>query len=334
VAHPGQVVTFAASSLPMNGTADIYVAETNLGTGTIANGSVSVALPVPSTVSAGVHSTELRVRNSGVTADCAVLIKGAAVTPATTATLTPPPNGEGWNRAPVSVALSAVDIPGGAGIKQLDYAASGAQTIAPTTQAGASATFTISNEGDTTVLFHATDNGGISEALQTLQLEIDVTPPAITFTGNQSVYGILDTIQISCAATDNLSGVAATTCPSVNEPAWQLPPGTNTITARASDFADNIGSGSTTFTVHVSTGDLCTLTDQFIAGASLNPSQANLLGSSLCSQLRAVQAAQARGNLKAKAGAVAAYVNQVMASTPRVFTGQEATILTRLAQAL
>ena len=101
------------------------------------------------------------------------------VPPATIATLTPPANGNGWNKTSVSVALSATDNAGGSGVKEIHY------TIGATPEvvvAGASTTLNFSAEGTYSIAFHAVDNAGNTEAAQSLSVRIDETPPTITVT--------------------------------------------------------------------------------------------------------------------------------------------------------
>ena len=124
------------------------------------------------------------------------------------------------------------------------------------------------------------------------------------------------------------------TCQAITGPAYVFPLGTNTFSATASDKADNVGTGSTSFTVRVTFDSLCNLTKQFIATSTRTPPQAQFLGSSLCAKLQAAKDAQARGNDVAKANIIAAYVNQVGANTPIAFTESQSQVLTRLAVAL
>jgi hypothetical protein len=97
--------------------------------------------------------------------------------PTTTGASSPLANGAGWNNSDVTVNLSAADNAGGSGVKQVTYSASGAQTIASTTVAGATAAPVITAEGTTTVSFYATDNAGNTETTKTVTVMIDKTPP-------------------------------------------------------------------------------------------------------------------------------------------------------------
>jgi hypothetical protein len=88
------------------------------------------------------------------------------------------------------------------------------------------------------------------------------------FTGNQGSYGLLDQVGISCSATDDLSGVASTTCAETNGPAWSFGPGSHTLSASATDVAGNTAEASTSFTVTATPGDLCSLTFEFVEGSA------------------------------------------------------------------
>jgi hypothetical protein len=149
----------------------------------------------------------------------------------------------------------------------------------------------------------------------------------VTYSGNAGVYTVDQTVNITCSASDNLSGVVSTTCADISGPAYSFGLGTHSFSATATDKAGNVGTGSTTFTVQVTYASLCALTQQFITP---NPD----LGQSLCAQLSAAEAAAARGNLKAKRGALKAYRNEVRAQIGKALTAGEAAILIQLSQHL
>ncbi|HMG32624.1 MAG TPA: prepilin-type N-terminal cleavage/methylation domain-containing protein [Blastocatellia bacterium] len=71
---------------------------------------------------------------------------------------------------------------------------------------------------------------------------------------------------------------------------------------------------------------LCHLTQLFV--------QHHGVADSLCAKLTAAEAAEARGNARAKAGALRAYRNEVAAHSGKTLTDREATILTTLSQTL
>jgi hypothetical protein len=109
-----------------------------------------------------------------------------AVDPFTTATVTPPPNANGWNQAAVDVSLEAADLASGladtpAGwVDQLQYSLSGAQTGAETVVPGHSVSFEVAPEGVTTVSYFATDAAGNEEPARTLEVKIDGTAPVLS----------------------------------------------------------------------------------------------------------------------------------------------------------
>jgi hypothetical protein len=102
-----------------------------------------------------------------------------AVPPSTTATASPGPNANGWNREMVSVALDATDNEGGSGVKEIRFAMSGATTGSEEVVQGSTATVQVSSEGETTVTYFAVDNAGNAEEAQTLTVRIDMTPPLL-----------------------------------------------------------------------------------------------------------------------------------------------------------
>lgn len=90
----------------------------------------------------------------------------------------------------------------------------------------------------------------------------------MTFSGNAGTYGILSTVAISSAATDDLSGIASASGAGANGPAWSFGAGSHTLVAQATDKAGNVGTATTTFTVTVKPTDLSALTTQFVTGSS------------------------------------------------------------------
>jgi hypothetical protein len=143
--------------------------------------------------------------------------------PVTTATADPAPNAAGWSRQNVSVALAATDD-GGSGVKEISYRLTGAQTAAPKTVAGPSATVAITAEGATTIAYSAKDNAGNAEAEKTLVVRIDKTAPTVTCTANPRTLWPADhklvPISVTVKVTDGRSGPAGFTLTSVtsNEP--------------------------------------------------------------------------------------------------------------------
>ncbi len=145
------------------------------------------------------------------------LSDATAPTTAAGATLSPGPGtytfGD-WAKQNVAVSLNATDNTGGSGVKEITYSASGAQTIAPTTTSGSSASFSILSDGTTTISFFAKDNAGNVETTQTRTIKIDKTAPAITDLGptaapdgTNSWYTVNVTNRFK--ASDSLSGLNA-----------------------------------------------------------------------------------------------------------------------------
>jgi hypothetical protein len=163
--------------------------------------------------------------------------------PTTTALLSPLPNPAGWHNSDVTLTLNALDE-GGSGTQQLTYSATGAQPLTPTTVEGASAAFTLTAEGLTTITFSARDNAGNVEAPQSLTVRIDKTPPTISGSPSPAANAAgwnNSNVTVSFTCQDALSGVATCT-----DPVTLTTDGANqTITGTATDQADN----SASFTV-------------------------------------------------------------------------------------
>jgi Bacterial Ig-like domain len=132
-----------------------------------------------------------------------VTVVNDATAPAVSASISPAPNGLGYNGTSVTVQISATDS---SGVASITYSASGAQTIATTTvsNSGNVSPFTanvpISNEGHTQVSFTATDRAGNTSAAQTTDVYIDKTNPT---PGSFSLAAAVNrTVTLSNAATD------------------------------------------------------------------------------------------------------------------------------------
>ena len=177
-----------------------------------------------------------------------------------------------------------------------------------------------------TATVSCTDKAGNSAPATVSGINIDKTAPTVTYSGNAGTYTIDQSVAITCAASDNLSGVASTTCANINGPAYTFALGTNTFSASATDLAGNTGNGSTSFTVQVTTAGLGNLVMQFVTNAGV--------ANSMISKLNAAAAAEARGNTQAKAGAIGAFINELQAQADKALTAAQAATLIALAQAL
>ena len=66
-----------------------------------------------------------------------------------------------------------------------------------------------------------------------------------------------DSVSITCAAGDNLSGIDRLHLCTVRGAAYTFGAGVNTLTHSATDGAGNVGTGSTTFTLEVTPAGVC-----------------------------------------------------------------------------
>ena len=162
----------------------------------------------------------------------------------------------------------------------------------------------------TTYTCTAASDGG-SSSVTTASIKRDATGPTVTYSGNAGTYGVADTIHITCAASDNLSGVASTTCSDIDGPAY-LFGGTHTYSASATDNAGNTGGGSTSFTVVVRAADVCALVGQWV--------DRHGIANALCA--------------KVGHGTVNAFINQVNAQRGKSMTSAQADVLIDLIRQL
>jgi hypothetical protein len=193
--------------------------------------------------------------------------------PTTTANSSPGPNVNGWNNTNVTVNLNATDNPGGSGVKQIQFALSGAQNTGWQTVGGDAASVTISAEGTTILSYFATDNAGNQETAKTLTVRIDKTLPVMSglpapgctiWPPNHNLFQVA-----TVTATDALSGLAPgsfNVTGTSNDPAngqiviaggpsqFSIQLGADkdevyTLTATASDLAGNVATMQATCTV-------------------------------------------------------------------------------------
>ena len=164
------------------------------------------------------------VEAAKTTAEATTVVSVDSIPPTTTAIVSPLPNEAGWNNSNVTINLTSADNPGGSGVKQITYSASGAQTIGSTVVAGASTSLTITNEGTTTITFFGTDNVGNIETARTVTINIDKTPPTVSCNASPNTLwppnNKLVPVNLSVTVTDSLSGPASFNLVSVtsNEP--------------------------------------------------------------------------------------------------------------------
>jgi hypothetical protein len=175
-----------------------------------------------------------------------------------------------WTNQDVTVTFACTDS--GSGVESLTP--SGPQTV--------------TDDGVTTLDGSCADKAG-NISTSSFAVWIDKDPPTIGWSDHPAAYALTDTVTITCSATDALSGISSSTCKDVSAPAWTLP-GSNTLTATATDVAGNTGVGSTSFDVPVTYDGLCALTRRFAThSADAIP---------LCAMLAAAERAANRGNTK------------------------------------
>jgi Phosphodiester glycosidase len=206
------------------------------------------------------------------------------VLPVTTAVVSPAANANGWNKTNVTVTLNATDLASGitdtppGWVDQVQYSlAAGAPKIVP----GNTTSFGITTEGVTNVTYFATDAAGNEEVAKTLAVRLDGSAPTITGLpdGDCSVWPpTRKMVRVALLnAADTLSGVAPGSLQvkvTSNEPSDPNAPDAvvvqdgaglavelradrsssgsgrvYTLTATATDLADNVRTMTTTCTV-------------------------------------------------------------------------------------
>jgi hypothetical protein len=253
-------------------------------------------------------SAQDRAGNSASAAATGINIDRTAPTIAGTRT---PANATGWNNDDVVVTFACAD------------GLSGVETCGTTAVFG--------GEGAAlSVTRAATDRAGNASSTTVSGVNIDRTKPAIAFSGNAGTYTVAQSVTITCSATDALSGIAGTTCPSVvSEPAYTFATTRSTSVTRAAtatDSAGNAASATTSFTVAVSYTSLCELTRSF--------STDSLTSDVLCAMLSGAAVAESKGQETAKGTALSAYRQTVQLQIGHAFTSAQATALVDLSKLL
>ena len=132
--------------------------------------------------------------------------------PATTSLVSGPLAISGWYTGPAVVTLMATDPDGPSDIASTLYRIDGGPPATYTSP------FTVSNDGVHTIAFFSIDKAGNTEALHSITLKIDATPPVVTFGNPQpapNAAGWNNTnVSLPFVASDNLSGVASISVPS------------------------------------------------------------------------------------------------------------------------
>ena len=166
--------------------------------------------------------------------------------PVTTATVTPSPNAQGWNRDDVSVSLHATDDL--VGVKEIHATvedAGGAARAVGYIDPGEAFTLpALTAETDFDVTYFAVDAIGNAEAPQTLHVRVDKTGPTVTIDdpGNGASY-LLDQVTPSqFACEDDATGSGLLSCAGVVPTGTQADTstvGVHTFTVMGTDRAGN-----------------------------------------------------------------------------------------------
>ena len=304
----GTMVTVSWSAVAR---ADEYqVVSTAPGIHTPKTSATSVVSDVPG----GEYTVKVRARTTSTNNESGfsreVAFSVAAPTPAAVRDETPPVitsavagrlGNAGWYTSDATLTWTVVD-------GESPFTSTGCEVV----------TVASDTRGDTYTC-SATSEGGSSSASVTIKL--DETVPAVSFNGS-TAYTVDQSVSITCAATDGMSGLFATSCPNASGEAYLFNVGANVLLGTAIDKAGNENSASTTFTVSVTAGSMCNLVRRFVSHHGI--------ANSLCVKLDAAAAAEARGNLKAEAGALNAFALEVKAQTGKHITAANAAILLRL----
>jgi hypothetical protein len=188
---------------------------------------------------------------------------------------------------------------------------------------GCTTSTTSTGEGNELVVSATCTDLAGNTGSSTYTVNVDKTAPVVAYSGNAGTYDVDQTVAITCAASDTLSGVASTTCADIGGSAVSFGLGTHSYSASATDDAGNTGNGSTSFTVVVTYDGLCGLVKELVGNAGI--------ANSLCVKLDAASAAASRGQTKTAANDIAAFDNEVAAQSGKAITAAQAGTLTGLA---
>lgn len=176
------------------------------------------------------------------------------VAPITTGTVSPGPNGAGWNNSAVALTVIPADATPGSGISTNYYAVDNSACKPGTTFNCAlySSPVSISGQGTHAFYFFSLDIALNYQAQQSLVVNIDTTAPvtAASFSGKSPVA-------VTLGASDNLSGVGSTvyqldggSLRTYAGPFNVTAAGRHTITFHSTDVASNVeATNSATFSV-------------------------------------------------------------------------------------
>jgi|SRR5579871_79293 len=162
----------------------------------------------------------------------------------------------------------------------------------------------------------------------------DHPAPTVTYSGNAGTYTIDQTVMITCTAIDPApadggaaSGLASTTCQNVQGPAYTFTLSSNTVSATALDLAENMRTGTATFTVQTTVDSLCALTRRLVTNAGF--------ATGMCAVLNAAKLNAQLHVPTGVTGELQAYRQQIDAGVQaHALTGDQATVLRAAVYAL
>ncbi len=197
--------------------------------------------------------------------------------PTVTATVDPaePPGENGWYTEPVRIAVTATDD-GTVALREVS-------TDGGTTWVPASSPVAVTAEGETEVLYRATDNGGNVSEVGSLTVKIDTQAPVVEVEGLDGTPAAGGAVRVgnsgdvTWSATDATSGVETVTATLDGAPVaadaplelWRLRLGRHTLEVTATDAAGQTATTTVTFVAATSVEELTALTERLARAGAL-----------------------------------------------------------------
>jgi hypothetical protein len=231
------------------------------------------------------------------------------VAPTLSGAPTTDPNAAGWYSGPVTISWTAGDV--GSGV---DPATEPADGVLSDDGVGQTASATVADRA-----------GNETTAQSSPAVNIDGTDPEVAFSGSTS-YGLLDTVSITCSASDALSGIATSTCESTTGSAWSFGPGTHARSATATDDAGNSASATTSFEVTATSSSVCGLVHAFTGHKGTR--------TSLCAHLTNFERARSGGRSGPAAAQLDAFRKEATSRTGKQLTSTQVAALIAWADTL
>jgi probable HAF family extracellular repeat protein len=246
--------------------------------------------------------------------------------PVSEATTLPVANPSGWSKANVTVKLAATTTAAGRSVKEIRYRLEGAQQ-GQGTLPGRKGQLSITKEGETRITFHAVDTAGQQEEPRNLAVRIDKTAPTVIYDPARTRYSADETLNVTCRASDALSGIADFTGRDIQGLAATFKLSRTTrFTATATDRAGNIGRGTLQIMVTNSFASLTGLTTKLVDSPQV--------AQTLAQRLANARQAGLRGVRRQKEQQIGEYIKEVTKLQGHGLTAQEAEMLIALTREL